>query len=201
MGEYAQVKEGLKEGESYAGLILGKEGAPDYHLILLPGDAADVSWPTAREWATSRGGDLPTRRDLALLFANMREQFERAWYWSSEHHEFCERHPDRVWPAVPRAGPRGAAGAKPVTAGQAPRWLVSSSSGQARVRHEGEDGAQLARAGARVHKACVGRALLHERRRGWARRACAHEPGWRARRVAPVERVAGSARCAGSGLS
>src|SRR4051812_18107135 len=87
MGEYAQVKEGLKEGESYAGLILGKEGAPDYHLILLPGDAADVSWPTAREWATSLGGDLPTRRDLALLFANMREQFERAWYWSSEHHE------------------------------------------------------------------------------------------------------------------
>ncbi|MFL6675315.1 MAG: DUF1566 domain-containing protein [Massilia sp.] len=87
MGEHAQVKDGLKEGESYAGLILGKEGTPDYHLILLPEDAGDVSWPTAREWAAGRGGDLPTRRELSLLFANLREQFERAWYWSSEHHE------------------------------------------------------------------------------------------------------------------
>jgi hypothetical protein len=87
MGEHAQVKEGLKEGESYAGLILGKEGTPDYHLVLLADDAGDVSWPTAREWAAGRGGDLPTRRELSLLFANLREQFERTWYWSSEHHE------------------------------------------------------------------------------------------------------------------
>jgi hypothetical protein len=87
MGEHVQGKEGLKEGESYAGLILGKEGTPDYHLILLPGDAADVSWPAARDWAADDGGELPTRRELSLLFANLREQFERGWYWSSEHHE------------------------------------------------------------------------------------------------------------------
>jgi hypothetical protein len=87
MGEHVQGKEGLKEGESYAGLILGKEGTPDYHLILLPGDAADVSWPAARDWAAGDGGELPTRRELSLLFANLREQFERGWYWSSEHHE------------------------------------------------------------------------------------------------------------------
>jgi hypothetical protein len=87
MGEHVQGKEGLKEGESYAGLILGKEGTPDYHLILLPGDAAGVSWPAARDWAADDGGELPTRRELSLLFANLREQFERGWYWSSEHHE------------------------------------------------------------------------------------------------------------------
>jgi hypothetical protein len=87
MGEHVQGKEGLKEGEFYAGLILGKDGTPDYHLILRPGDAVDVSWPAARDWATDDGGELPTRRELSLLFANLREQFERGWYWSSEHHE------------------------------------------------------------------------------------------------------------------
>jgi hypothetical protein len=86
MGEYMQVRATLQEGEIYAGLILGKD-EPDYHLILLPGEAADVSWPTAADWASSQGGVLPTRRELALLFANARGNFERSWYWSSEPHE------------------------------------------------------------------------------------------------------------------
>lgn len=87
MREYASVKEGLKDGELYAGLILGTGEAPDYHLILLPGDAAEVSWPLALDWADRAGGSLPSRRELSLLFANLRAQFDRAWYWSSEPHE------------------------------------------------------------------------------------------------------------------
>lgn len=87
MGEYMQVRALLQEGEAYAGLILGKEEDPDYHLVLLPGEAVDVSWPSAVDWAVARGGVLPTRRELALLFANQREAFERNWYWSSEPHE------------------------------------------------------------------------------------------------------------------
>ena len=86
MGEYMQIRGMLREGEHYAGLILGKE-EPDYHLILLPGDVADVSWPAACDWAMQNGGVLPSRRELALLFANLREAFEREWYWSSEPHE------------------------------------------------------------------------------------------------------------------
>jgi hypothetical protein len=86
MGECIQLKEPLRDGELYAGLILGKNG-DGHHLVLLPGDAVDVSWPAAREWAIGLGGELPTRRELSLLFANLREQFERAWYWSSEPHE------------------------------------------------------------------------------------------------------------------
>ncbi|MFC4931271.1 DUF1566 domain-containing protein [Massilia sp. GCM10023247] len=82
-----QLRETLKEGEHYAGIILGKDGAPDHHLILLPGDAADVSWPGALDWAIAQGGELPNRRELSLLFANLREQFAREWYWSSEPHE------------------------------------------------------------------------------------------------------------------
>jgi hypothetical protein len=86
MGEYMQVRTTLGEGEVYAGLILGKDDL-DYHLVLLPDEVADVSWPSAADWAMSRGGALPTRRELALLFANVREGFERNWYWSSEPHE------------------------------------------------------------------------------------------------------------------
>ncbi|WP_036166409.1 DUF1566 domain-containing protein [Massilia sp. 9096] len=87
MGEYLRIQEMLREGESYAGLILGKNGEPDYHLVLMPDEAVDVSWPAATEWAARREGLLPNRRELALLFANQREQFERVWYWSSEQHE------------------------------------------------------------------------------------------------------------------
>lgn len=87
MSNYREVKAGLKEGEEYAGLILGKEGSPDHHLVLLPGEALEVSWATARDWAGGAGGELPTRRELALLYANLRERFERMWYWSSEAQE------------------------------------------------------------------------------------------------------------------
>ena len=94
MGEHLRIQEMLREGEAYAGLILGKDGEPDYHLVLLPDDVSDVSWPTAREWASDEEGDLPTRRELALLFANQRERFDRVWYWSSEQHD---TRPQLVW--------------------------------------------------------------------------------------------------------
>lgn len=79
--------ESLADGEIYAGLILGKNGEPHQHLILLPGVADDVTWAAASAWAADNGGELPTRRELALLFANLREQFGRAWYWSCEQSE------------------------------------------------------------------------------------------------------------------
>ena len=33
----------LKKGELYAGLILGKNGETDHHLILLPGEAESIN--------------------------------------------------------------------------------------------------------------------------------------------------------------
>ncbi|MBC7685027.1 MAG: DUF1566 domain-containing protein [Bdellovibrionales bacterium] len=87
MSNYKEVRAALGEGEEYAGLILGKEGKPDHHLVLLPGEATEVSWSAARDWAGGMGGDLPTRRELSLLFANLRERFERVWYWSAEPQE------------------------------------------------------------------------------------------------------------------
>jgi hypothetical protein len=82
----AFLTELLKAGEEYAGIILGKNGEPDYHLILMPGQATDVSWSQAKEFAAKAGGELPTRREQSLLFVNLKEQFEDRAYWSCEQH-------------------------------------------------------------------------------------------------------------------
>jgi hypothetical protein len=71
-------------GGIYAGIMRGIDGAPDEHLVLLPGAAEDVTWEAADEWAKAEGGDLPTRREQRLLFINLKDQFEEDWYWSSE---------------------------------------------------------------------------------------------------------------------
>lgn len=80
------IKENLKPNEVYAGLLLGKNGEPDQHLILLPNEAEKVTWKKAEEWAHKSGGRLPTRREQSLLFANAKEEFKAAWYWSGEHY-------------------------------------------------------------------------------------------------------------------
>lgn len=76
----------LKPGERYAGIVLGKDGVPDHHLILLPVKAEDVTWEQAKGFAKEAGGELPTRREQALLYANLKEEFEPQWYWSCEQH-------------------------------------------------------------------------------------------------------------------
>lgn len=76
----------LNEGEIYAGIILGKGGEPDQHLILLPGQVGDVDHSDAQNFATQTSGELPTRREQSLLYANLKEEFEDRWYWSSELH-------------------------------------------------------------------------------------------------------------------
>ena len=91
----------LQPGEHYAGLILGVGGAPDYHLVLLPGDTEDVNWADAKEFAAKAGGELPTRREQSLLFANLKDQFEGAWYWSSEQHAASD---DYAWSQYFRSG-------------------------------------------------------------------------------------------------
>ena len=76
----------LSEGEFYAGILLGKDGEPDHHVILLPGQANDVNFKQAQQFSADIGGDLPTRREQSLLFANLKEQFEDRWYWSGTQH-------------------------------------------------------------------------------------------------------------------
>ena len=76
----------LAEDEHYAGIITGKDGDASYHLILLPGDAEDINFADATAWAKGQGGELPTRREQSLLFANCKDQFDERSYWSSEEY-------------------------------------------------------------------------------------------------------------------
>ena len=77
----------LAAGEHYAGIVLDEDGDVSHHLVLLPGQAENLTWDKARDWAQSIGGELPTRQEQALLFANLKGKFEAAWYWSDERHE------------------------------------------------------------------------------------------------------------------
>jgi hypothetical protein len=76
----------LAHGEHYAGLLIGKNGEASHHVVLLPGEGDSLTWEDAKKWASKAKGELPTRREQALLYANLKEQFQEAWYWSSEQH-------------------------------------------------------------------------------------------------------------------
>ena len=79
----------LQEGERYAGIILNKNGTLSHHLILLPKQPTErLTWDGAMAWAISIGGNLPSRQEQALLFANCNDAFEPTWYWywSSEQY-------------------------------------------------------------------------------------------------------------------
>ena len=75
----------LAEGETYVGSI-GDASGDLYHVILLPGDNDDAEWQAQMDWAKSIGGDLPTRIEQSMLWANHRDQLKKDWYWSNETH-------------------------------------------------------------------------------------------------------------------
>jgi hypothetical protein len=73
----------LQPGERYAGLLLDEQGEPSAHLILMAGEAEDVTWQAALDWAAEIGGELPTRQEQSLLFANLKSEFQPLAYWSN----------------------------------------------------------------------------------------------------------------------
>jgi hypothetical protein len=77
----------LAKGEKYAGILLNEDGTPAHHLVLLPGvSKKDLNWEDAKAWAKKEGGELPTRREQSLLFANAKQHIEGRWHWSSEQY-------------------------------------------------------------------------------------------------------------------
>jgi hypothetical protein len=74
----------LAPGERFAGVVLNEDGTLSYYLIKLPGEAVDVNFNAAGEWAAQQGGELPTRQEQALLYANLKAEFSASWYWSGE---------------------------------------------------------------------------------------------------------------------
>lgn len=71
-------------GEIYAGLTI-HDNQP-MALWLLPGDEK-LNWTDAVAWAKKQAGVLPSRFDQLVLFKNVRDRFQQAWYWSGEQYE------------------------------------------------------------------------------------------------------------------
>jgi len=76
----------VNAGEKYVGAIISADGTKRDHIILLPETKVDINWKDAMTWAKSIGGDLPNRCESALLFATMKDQFEKEWHWTNEQH-------------------------------------------------------------------------------------------------------------------
>jgi len=82
--------------ERYAGIAFDESGQPSHHLFLLDAKPPeDLDWQAAKDWAKSIDASLPTRFEAALLYANLREQFDTSrWHWTdtqySAGHAWCQ---------------------------------------------------------------------------------------------------------------
>src|SRR5665213_268645 len=79
------------QGGVYAGVMRGRDGGADYHLIAGPEHDDDIAWQPAMDWAPTVKVDghadlvLPYLPELSVLRGNVPELFKRA-YWSCETH-------------------------------------------------------------------------------------------------------------------
>ncbi len=75
----------IADGEHYAGLSRDHATGAWHHLVLLPATPDKrLTWQQAIDWAKSVGGELPTRFESALLYANLRDQVDLDnWHWTA----------------------------------------------------------------------------------------------------------------------
>lgn len=79
------------QGGIYAGMVRGDDGKPDYPIILVNGETRGP-WDETMKWAQGLQPEgrkdcrLPTRREHAVLYANLADQFKGEWHWSCEAH-------------------------------------------------------------------------------------------------------------------
>ena len=85
---FAAVEVSLRPGDHYAGPVLNASGAVQHQLVLLDErPTGKLNWQAAKDWASSVGGVLPTRQELALIYANCKPHLQPVWHWSCEEHE------------------------------------------------------------------------------------------------------------------
>ena len=84
----------LKTGELYAGLSRDHDTGAWHHVVLLPATTnKDLTWQAAIDWAKSVGGELPTRFEAALIYANLRDKVDlENWYWTATPYASVERY-------------------------------------------------------------------------------------------------------------
>lgn len=80
------------QGGRFAGACPGRNGEPDYFLIVGPECDGLATWHRASEWAPTvvvgnhKDFKLPFRNELRLCFDRVRHLFQRDSYWSCEQH-------------------------------------------------------------------------------------------------------------------
>lgn len=79
------------QGGHYAGIARGRDGAPDYYLIVGP-ECDPRNWNNFVAYAPTVNIDgktdfvPPSRKEQALMYANVPELFKEEAYWSGEQH-------------------------------------------------------------------------------------------------------------------
>lgn len=83
----AEWKDGIYAGPT----ILDNE---PLHLVLLPNEFAAGPHEAALKWSEERGAALPSRFDSLVLFTNLKDKFQREYYWCNE---LRAGYPDYAW--------------------------------------------------------------------------------------------------------
>jgi hypothetical protein len=73
-------------GGLFSGVTTKKDGTHCAVVLLPARPAEDLNWKAAMQWAKDVDAELPTRPVAALLFANLGDQFDREWHWTSEEY-------------------------------------------------------------------------------------------------------------------
>jgi len=68
----------------FAGLTTKPDGTHCAVVLLADQPAKDVTWKQAMNWAKKLDAELPARPVSALLFANLKPEFEPCWHWTCE---------------------------------------------------------------------------------------------------------------------
>lgn len=76
----------LSAGAVYCGIML-EDGAPAYHLVLMPEVAEALTWAEGVEWAAGFEATMPTSDEWNLIMCNARGAIEDGYYWSSTEYD------------------------------------------------------------------------------------------------------------------
>ena len=71
------------DGGIFVGAITQPNGTHSA-VVLLPGQATDVTWQAATDWAAAQNAQLPTRPMAAMIFANTQDRPQSGWHWTCE---------------------------------------------------------------------------------------------------------------------
>lgn len=75
------------EGGLFAGLTTKPDGTHCAVVLLADKPTKDLAWKAAMNWAEKLGAELPSRPVSALLFANLKAEFDPSWHWTSEQYD------------------------------------------------------------------------------------------------------------------